>query len=334
MQLPYGTLASSHRGSADLKLLGEAFEKEGLNGYLRVSVFDRSAVRECVIVYRTGKPVMSFTSEGAADRADPGFRHAGEAIGREDAIVEICQLQEKQVRLLQDLYRDLAVVVQAAPAVVIPPKPAPAPREPLREPPRAPAAPRTAENGRPMPMPEIRGRFVRAEEAGDVDEYVRRHPGETGHLLYIAPVDGRQEELHVIIIKGKIAIAYDDRAAGPELPGKLKGVPGHAEFYAVEESLLQSIASRYTRPGSPRAPEKEKGAPAIGIQARDLLESARPAAAAAPVREEVVWAVAESHGSFDDDVALVRKVEREFAGHVDELLSKLELSHLRTRKRL
>ncbi len=326
MQLPHGTLASSHRGSADLKELGEAIAKDGLTGYLRVSVFDRSAVNECVIVYSGGKPVMSFASDGTTDRKDPDYRHMDEAIGKELAIVEVCHLQDKQVKLLQDVYREFAV----APVVAAPPKPAV--REPPREPPRVMATPKQEEKGRPVAAPEIRGRFVRAESVGDLQEYLRRHPGETGRLLYMTQVNGRQEEQQILIIKGRIEVAYNDRSAGPELLEKLKGVPGQTEFYAVDEALLASVAGRYARSISHPAPEKEKPAAGIGIPARDLLESARPMSSTA--REDINRAVDEISGGMEDDIALVRKVERDFAGHVDELLSKLELSHLRSRKKL
>jgi hypothetical protein len=49
--------------------------------------------------------------------------------------------------------------------------------------------------------------------------------------------------------------------------------------------------------------------------------------------DDIGRAVGEISGFMEDDMAMVRKVEREFASHVDELLSKLELSHLRSRKK-
>jgi hypothetical protein len=54
---------------------------------------------------------------------------------------------------------------------------------------------------------------------------------------------------------------------------------------------------------------------------------------AAFAQDDINRAVDEISGSMEDDMAMVRKVEREFAGHVDELLIKLELSHLRSRKK-
>ncbi|HEY3274252.1 MAG TPA: hypothetical protein VGJ92_10845, partial [Methanocella sp.] len=124
MQLPYGTLVSSHRGAADLKELGEAIVKDGLTGYLRVSVFDKSAVRECVIVYSGGRPVMSFASDGTTDHKDPDYRRMDEAVRKEQAIVEVCQLQDKQVKLLQDVYREFALTSVAVPARPAAAKPA------------------------------------------------------------------------------------------------------------------------------------------------------------------------------------------------------------------
>ncbi len=327
MQLPYGTLASSHRGAADMKVLGETIAKDGLTGYLRVSVFDKSAVRECVIVYNGGMPVISFASDGTTDRKDPDYRHMDEAIRKEQAIVEVCHLQDKQVKLLQDIYREFAPAQAAAPV-----KPA------AKEPPRVTATPRQeekvrpAQEARPAQAPEIRGRFVRAENIGDLGEYMQKHPGETGHLLFMTQLNGRQEEQHIILIKGRIEVAYNDRAAGPELLEKLKGVPGQAEFYAVTEALLTSIVGRYARTISPPAAEKVKPASGIGIQARDLLEASWPMASAA--RDDISRVADEIGGGMDDDIVMMRRVERDFAGHVDDLLSKLELSHLRSRKKL
>jgi hypothetical protein len=327
MKLPYGTLASSRRGPADLEKLGEGIAKESLTGYLRVSVFDRSAVNECVIIYNAGRPVMSFASDGTADRQDPGLGHMSEAIRKDNAIVEICLLQEKQVKLLQDVYREFA----AAPAAA-PPKPV------VAVPPRAAATVRRVEKASPVKAPEIRGRFVRAEEIAHLEAYLQRHPGETGHLLFMAQTNGRQEEHHIVIIQGRIETVYNDRAAGPELLEALKGVPGQAEFYAVEEALLTSVVGRLARTTGLPATEKEKPAPerlalerqssGIGISARDLLDARRPMTS--PARDDISRAMDEISSGMDDDIAMMRKVEREFAGHVDELLFKLELSHLRS----
>jgi hypothetical protein len=324
MQLPHGTLTSSHKGAADLKELGETLARDGLTGYLRVSVFDKSAVRECVIVYLGGRPVMSFASDGTTDHKDLDYRHMEEAIRKEQAIVEVCQLQDKQVKLIQDVYREYALVTAAALQA--------APAKPVaKEPPRVAVTPGHEEKARPATAPEIRGRFVRAENIGNLDEYLQKHPGETGHLLFMAQLDGGQEEQHILLIKGRIEAAYNDRASGQELLEKLKGVPGQTEFYTVSETLLASICGRYARNVNQQA-EKERPAQGIGISTRELLEAARPLASFA--RDDINRAVGEISGGMDDDIALIRRVEHDFAGHVDELLSKLELSHLRSRKKL
>ncbi|OPY29102.1 MAG: hypothetical protein A4E28_01089 [Methanocella sp. PtaU1.Bin125] len=328
MQLPHGTLINSQRGPLSLTQLGASAAKEELTGYVRVSVFEKSSVRECVVVYATGKPVMAFASEGASDFRDPAQRLIEEALRKDNAIVEVCRLADKQVKLLQDLYRDFAVAPEPAPAAQ-----APASKEALKRPSLASAVtpPRREEKVRAMPMPEIRGRFVRAEKVAGPDEYVQKYPGETGHLLFLGQWNGKVEEAHIILIRGKIEAAYNERTSGQGLLESISGVSGHAEFYAVDEALLTSIIGRQARAAAAAAPAAGpvNPAPGIGIPAKDLLQIARPQAV--PVSDEISRTVDEVSGGMDDDLAMVRKVEREFASHVDELLNKLELSHLRAR---
>ncbi len=354
MQLPYGTLSASYRGPRDLREVGEGLGKEKLTGYLRVSAFEKGGVCEYVIVYAAGKPVMAFASAGTSDRKDPDSRLMEAAIGKDNAIVEICQLQDKQVKLLQDLYREFAVTPAIAASVApAPAAPGPlvnaAPKEPTREAPRVLRAAQGATPGatpRPAPAPEVRGRFVRAEEIGSLDEYLLRHPGETGHLLLMVPRNGRSEEEHVILIRGKIEAVYNAATSGPGLWHEVRASPGQAEFYAVDEALLTSIIGRYARaagagPAEPQAVQPQAIKPAelqatrpaavVGIPARDLLEA--PRRVTPPVWDDGGRGTGEADRGIEDDIAMVRRVEHDFAGHVDELLSKLELSHLRSRKK-
>lgn len=329
MQLPHGTLVNSRRGPVGLMELGASIAKEELTGYMRVSVFNKSSVRECVMVFATGKPVMAFASEGSADFKDPDQRLMEEAIRQDNAIVEVCKLADKQVKLLQDLYRDFAMAPAVVPAKSVP-------KEAPKEPPaaaRTTALPGRAERPRNMPMPEIRGRFVRAENIAGLYEYVQKHPGETGHLLFLTQLNGKVEEEHIIIIRGKIEAAYNERMSGHGLLESLSDASGHAEFYAVDEALLTSIIGRQTKAAIAAAPviKPEKPVPGIGIPAKDLLEITRPPAP--PVRDDISRTVDEISGGMEDDLAMVRKVERDFASHVDELLCKLELSHLRRGRR-
>ncbi len=329
MQLPHGTLVNSRRGPVGLKELGESIAGDGLTGYLRVSVFDKSMVRESVIVYVAGKPALAFASAGASDRGDPDLKLMGEAIGKDNAIVEVCKLSDGQVKLLQDMCCEFAIA-KAAPPVKAVPKEAP------KEPPaaaHAAAASRHEDRPRKVSMPEIRGRFVRAETIASLDEYSHRHPGETGHLLFLAQVNGKVEEEHIIVVRGKIEAAYNGHDSGHGLLESLKGISGHAEFYTVDEALLTSIIGRQAKssPAAAKTAKTEKPVPGIGIPAKDLLESPWPPAL--PARDDISRTMDEISGGMEDDLAMVRKVERDFACHVDELLNKLELSHLRTRKK-
>lgn len=324
MQLPRGTLMGSNRGPIALRTLNDTLAKEGFTGYLRVSMFARDQISEGVIVYRAGKPVMSFVSDGAVDHVDEEARTLEAFIGTEGSTVEVCRLVDRQVELLLELYHEFAISQkpaqagpQAEPAPASQPEPhAAAPRKPQDRP-----AP-------PAGMPDIRGRFVRSEPAGNVGEYLRRHPGETGHLLFAGKRDGRAEECHIIIIEGQVEIAYNDDGVGPQLAEGL--ADGTVEFYAVDRPVLASVLARHLKKaGVPQKaePAGQADRPVLGIPARALLEkSGMPAT---PVKEDINRAVDEISNSMEDDVAMVHKVERDFAGHVDDLLSKLELSHLR-----
>jgi hypothetical protein len=328
----------SNRGPIALRSLNDTLAKEGFTGYLRVSMFGKDQISEGVIVYRAGKPVMSFVSDGAVDHVDEEARTLEAFIGTEGSTVEVCRLVDRQVELLLELYHEFAISLKPGPAQAGPKaEPAPAGQpEPCAAPPRKPQA-------RPAPaagMPDIRGRFVRSEPAGSVGEYLRRHPGETGHLLFAGKRDGRAEECHIIIIGGQVEIAYNEDTVGPHLAEGM--ADGTVEFYAVDPPVLASVLARHLKkegvpqeagvPQRAGAPKREEPAghadrPVLGIPARALLE--KSGTPVSPVKEDINRAVDEISNSMDDDVAMVRKVERDFAGHVDDLLSKLELSHLR-----
>lgn len=380
MQLPRGTLAKNNRGPATLASVTEPIATESLTGYLRVSIFSDNA-SECVVVYLTGKPVMAFVTDAGGERPDPGMRGIAAAIQQADAIIEVCTLGEKQVSLLRELYGNLGYV-----------EPRPQPPAVETPPPRAPPAAARASPARPAQerpadrpsvrfvMPEIRGRFVRSEEVGDLRDYAALHPDDTGHLLYVVTQNGPQKEYHAIIVEGRLEIVYDDREIWTEVPASVEGVAGLAEFYAVDPLVLKSViqrslknihpgrqepsvpaAARFETPvavppraqpqappsvpqrlASQPAPQAERPEPtraaspaepaerprAIGIPARDILGKSRTTEAA-HVGDDISKTLDEISKSMDDDVAMVRKVEQDFASHVDELLEKLDLSHLR-----
>jgi len=334
MQLPRGTLASSFRGPMALQKLNGLLVKENTSGYLRVSMFGKAAINECVVVYRSGRPVMAFVSDGALDHKDEGFHTIEELLRVEGSVIEVCKLADRQVDLLQELYREFAVAAPA-PAPEATATPAAAPKVSVPRP----VAPRPA----PRDLPVVRGRFVRSEPARSVSEYLQRHPGETGHLVYTVDREGRAaEELHVILIKGRVDTAYNEKSIDPGLADTLH--PGTAEFYLVDEALLASVLGRLGRKEEPLKPEmareparaepRRQGTvpPAVGIPTRTLLEKAEKAAPP-PEIEDIGRAMGEISKAMDDDLAMVRKVETDFANHVDDLLNKLDLSHLRARRK-
>ena len=352
MQLPRGTLEKSFRGPGTLASVAEGIAKDSLTGYLRVSILSDNA-SECVTVYLSGKPVMAFLSAAGDDLPDPGMAGIKASIQQPDCIIEICKLGINQVTLLQELYGNLAC------GEPLPPRqnPAAQPTPPQASPRHAPIAPAaTSPAAARFVKPELRGRFVRSERLGDLREYCERYPEDTGHLLFIA--NDTKEEHHAIIAAGRIEAVYDDRGIVPGVPARLGGVPGIAEFYAVEPGVLTSVLLRSLKsvqdaaspvPPAARASNASSGRfgatappvpapanrqPAIGIPAKAILEKTRQPAEAAPaVEDEISRTVDELSRSMDDDIAMVRKVEQDFAQHADELLEKLDLGHLRKYRR-
>jgi len=398
MQLPRGTLAKNYRGPGTLASVTENILKDNLTGYLRVSILSDNA-SECVVVYLAAKPVMAFVTRANVDRPDPGLTNISSSIQQADSIIEICNLGEKQVTLLQELYGNLAYS-EPRPQPVAAEKPAAAMQPwPSRGREAAPATQTPVKAiSKPQPrfvMPEIRGRFVRSEELGDIREYIDRYPDDTGHLLFVIERNGTPEEQHVIIACGCIEAVYDNQKIVQGMPVWLEGVHGIAEFYAVEPGVLTSALQRslksvpgiskaeppapvpvhsalpetpktvspltsqapsYTKPQvtpmlRETAPKKHTTeavptplpteAPAarpvdrsktIGVPAREILEKSRLSGAGV-VGEDISRMVDEISKSMDDDVAMVRKVEQDFASNAGELLDKLDLGHLRKDRR-
>ncbi|HMK48023.1 MAG TPA: DUF2226 domain-containing protein [Methanocella sp.] len=395
MQLPYGTLINSYQGPKTLASVVENIIKEGLTGYLRVSIMSGDLV-ECVIVYLMGKPVMAFVIDSNGDKPDLRMATISASISREGAVIEVCKLMEKQVQLLKELYPNLIyvepVIQQPPPPVVVTPSTASAPMKDRNLPANintdqwaiAKSTPRLPVR---FVMPEIRGRFVRSEVISSIKEYMARYREETGHLVLIADQDGVQEEYHIIIIHGKVEAVYNDRAIAPSMPDWIAGVGGQVEFYSVEPSVLTSVLSRYLRkdivtvapadrgppaqPSTSRAPvppvsvaqlpsisaepapeirvvtvpaiippavpaevkRPSVPAPTIGIPARDLIKKSLPTTSVAVPAEEISKTVDEISKSMDNDIAMVRKVEEDFASGVEDLLEKLDLGHLKRQRK-
>lgn len=103
--------------------------------------------------------------------------------------------------------------------------------------------------------------------------------------------------------------------------------------------LRETAPKKHTTEAVPTPPPME--APAarpvdrsktIGVPAREILEKSRLSGAGV-VGEDISRMVDEISKSMDDDVAMVRKVEQDFASNAGELLDKLDLGHLRKDRR-
>ena len=398
MQLPRGTLAKNYRGPGTMASVTENIIKDNLTGYLRVSILSDNA-SECVVIYLSAKPVMAFETRANVDRPDPGLMIITKSIQQAESIIEICMLGEKQVTLLQELYGNLAYS-EPRPQPVVIEKPVAVMQSwqsRAREAAPVTQTPEKATN-KPQPrfvMPEIRGRFVRSEELGDIREYLDKYPNDTGHLLFIIEQDGTPEEQHVIIASGCIEAGYDNQKIVQGMPLWLEGVHGIAEFYEVEPGVLSSALQR-ARKSVPVVNRKESSAPVpmpttavesqqtftpatskvlpfakpqtmshiidmvtekttpevavspraealppvghvdrsktIGVSAREILEKSRQSSAGV-VGEDISRMVDEISKSMDDDLAMVRKVEQDFASNAGDLLDKLDLGHLRKDRR-
>lgn len=420
MQLPSGTTVKNFRGPKKLTEVGLEIEKENLTGYLRVSLFRDGRIKDGIIVVSSGKPVMSYVSDGEHETGDPGFAMITGLTGDENAVIEICRLAEKQVQLLQEFYKEFVIapqpwtpqetrppvqqerlrqVVQSRPTAPIPGQPQAS--VPVKAPDLAASQPVKKAIIPPVAKyqsPNIRGKFVRSAEIEDMGQYVSACSGMTGHLLFIARTGTDGEEYHLIINKGVIEATYNDTGIVQGLPAGLYGMGGLVEYYAVDEAILVSVLGGYlkkepvtgpvkpqkTEPPSvwqarpetpataqlrtqdmpvvperqpvnsrlvvpviekkaaatPRVPapgpmlhEQKKTAPVadIGIPARVVIQkSISPGAK--PVEDDISKTLDDLSNSMDDDIAMVRRVELDFASHVNELLEKLELGHLRNPK--
>jgi outer membrane biosynthesis protein TonB len=391
MELPHGVLVKSFKGPMALAELNAAMLRDSFNGFIRASIFE-GAFAEAVIVYSAGKPVIAFTSDGKADRPDNEQKAALAVASSEDTVIEIFSLNGGQLRLAMDFGRDY-IIRQAAPAAPPVQKPAPeAPRPmPVQKPRKAPE--------KRLSMPEVRGMFVRAEDAASLRSYVEAPKDETGHAVLIRQ-DGT--ECHLLLLKGQVVAAYSAAEAGTVFLSGVIDDGGVLEFYHIDEALIQSILKMYPHvaAGLAEAPAPEP-AKLVKPEPRPVPEPKPAAQEPKPMQvlrpdsrpyvplgkpEPIARAEAAAHGTvarppeqprpmethrldsiplqgvsakvifdrnerfngdamgtpapeskstgalkgdIDDDADFVKKVEKEFVGNVDDLLKRLELSHLK-----
>lgn len=401
MELPHGVLVRSFRGPIPLIELNAALLKDSFTGFMRASLL-KGTIVEGVIVYGTGKPIIAFTSDGKIDRPDNEQKATTSVAANEDSVIELFALNEGQFRLFRDFSRDFLIK--------LPPTPPLQPPKPVVEAPR-PMPIQRQKMERPLSFPEVRGTFIKSESSGSLRSYIETRKDETGHAVLIRQ-DGTQE-YHLLFIKGKVVAAYSasSKEAGTAFLNNILSMSSVAEFYHVDEAIVQSILKMYphvaaayekasepvkepvkepakieprpmqvlrpdskpyiplpapikpepiaraeaaahgpvtrppnkleTTPEAPKPPEKPKPMEThryetmprqgIGVPAKSLFDKRdRPLAIdgmGMPAPESKSTGTLK--GDMDDDADFVRKVEKEFVGNVDDLLKRLDLSHLK-----
>ncbi|BAI62561.1 hypothetical protein MCP_2489 [Methanocella paludicola SANAE] len=383
MELPHGTLVRSFKGPMPLSELNIALQKDSFTGFMRASQF-RGAFAEGVIVYGSGKPVIAYTSDGKSDRPDGEQKAIASIASEDDTFIELFSLNDGQLRLAMDFGRDLLVRPKPAP------KPVEAPKPP--EPKPMPVQRQSPPREKPAGMPEVRGSFVKSENAVSLRSYIESRKDETGHSVLIKQDGAGFSEYHLLLLNGKPVAAYSSAGSGDAFLAKVLHESGVTEFYRVGEAIIHSIIRMYPHIALSGEPEKEtpkaaseqksaeeqkpmqvlrpdskpyvpltKPEPIVrtetmahgtviyppeqpgpmethrfdaspkqvpGISAKALFDrgvNAESMGTPAPESKST----GALKGDIDDDADFVRKVEKEFVGNVDDLLKRLELSHLK-----
>jgi len=247
MEMPHGVLARSFRGPIPLNDLNSALLKDNFTGYLRASVLNEALV-ESVLVYSSGKPIVSFTSDGKTDRPDNEQNAITSVMANEDSAIELFSLNEGQIRLVLDFCREF-IIRQQPPS---PPKPQPLVREaPKPLPVQKPKAPREE---KPPGLPEVRGTFVKSENVESLRSYINSRKDETGHAILIRQDRDGYSEYHILLLKGKAVAAYSTSANsagaaysayGAGLLDQIMIMSGMVEFYHIDDSIINSIIKMY-----------------------------------------------------------------------------------------
>lgn len=331
MRLPRGTLIYSCQGPKPLSEISDSIRRDAFTGYLRVSIIrNTNGIVEGICIYLSGQLIISLTSEGDNDRPDPEQKRVAEIANSSDAIIELCSLNDAQINLMKDLAREFAIRPDTNTATVtnhglISGTSAPGELKKARNAVRAGAG-----------APDIRGQFIKSEHVDSIRDYLAGRNGETGHAVFIVEKDGSFEEYHMILIKGTVEAAYSNSLMGARTIDHILDMSGQIEFYYLDESIISSLLKRYPETlvkarGSTGEQDREGHRHNIGIPARELLEDVY--SKHHNTEDGKVSGVYNEHiadtGYDDKDIAFVKKVEHDFADSVDDLLRRLELSHLR-----
>lgn len=380
MKLPRGTPVKSDELPRSLGDLNAMLLKSVFTGYMRASLISKPGESvEGVIVYSKGETILAFTSDGDTDRQDHEMQLIASILAKEQAIIELCVLNDKQLQLMADFCSEFAI---KAPQPAVPLKPEIKPEPPVRAQRPKKEAPSQAA---PVRMPEVRGQFLRSEKVENLGVYLSSRTDETGHVILAIDNGGQYTEFHMFLVAGKVEAAYagPSDAMGKPLLDSIAGKAGDVEYYHLDEAIIHSILHRYPwvataaapqpivklelkpepapkleqprrsapilkpdfpalqkpsemqpsyAPPSAPQPMSENPRPGLGIPARALLEKADRQAYSVeglgtPVPE--VKSASSLKGDMDEDIDYVKKIEHEFVGNVDELLKRLELTHLR-----
>ncbi|HTY91962.1 MAG TPA: hypothetical protein VMC84_12370 [Methanocella sp.] len=374
MELPHGVLVRSFKGPVPLAELNAALLKDSFTGFMRASLFAGSTFAEGAIVYGAGKPIIAYVSDGKSDHQDGEQKVIATIASSEDTVLELFSLNEGQLRLAADFGKEF--MIRQAPAQQTPKPPVEAPKPmPVK---RQPPAQRSS-------MPEVRGSFIKSESVVSLKSYIENRKDETGHAVLIKQDGG---ECHLLLLHGKVVAAYSAGEAGEALLGKMLSSSGVAEFYHIDEALINSIMRMYPHValgdepsrGAPKAepapqpmqvlrPDSKPYVPLIkpvpiaksegmahgtvtrppeqpgpmethrfdaspkhvpGVSAKALFDKgARQAADGIGTPAPESKSTGALKGDMEDDADYVKKVENEFVGNVDDLLKRLELSHLK-----
>lgn len=237
MDMPHGVLAKSYQGPQQLQELNASLAKDGFTGFIRASIND-GGITEGVLVYASGKPIISFVSDGRTDHPD-NEQQTLAAIMSKDALIEQITLSEIQLKLVKDFCKEFTIKQAPPPAPEIP-KPAPMPV----------AKPKSywaSNQERPRSMPEVRGKFLKSRAFDNLTAYLSTLEDETGHAIVTIKEKGKFIEYHLLLLKGGVEAAYSEsyQSAGIQLIELLSSKSCGIEFYQVDESTIHSILARY-----------------------------------------------------------------------------------------
>jgi hypothetical protein len=344
MWLPRGNLLKIENGPKPVEDMNARMSNDMLTGYARASIITSDRIEEAIIVYNSGRVFIAIASDdGQNTIQDKKLEAMTKIMKSDDAIIETCSINEKQLRLMEELYKDfiipdaarqeasqksakLEAMKEIIPKLEIKPDTSYHPhKEPVKD--------KRQEPAKRIYIPEIRGQFLRTDQVSTLDEYIKGRQIDIGHIIFIKKYDDMFKEHHMIILGGKIQAAYTEDTAGPEVLQGILSSAGTVEFYMIDEPLIMSVLKKYPNIliNSKRFEEEKeaKEQRRMGVPAKSIFDGGGKWSkvdfrnVSKPVEKEIMN---------EEDIMLVKSMEKDFASNVDDLLQKLELSHLRVKE--